>query len=518
MRGKIKPRSERGLRFPLSWKLSLALLTVAFLMVVFLFGYFGPHTTKSFLECSNGLIVLSRDALREMVRKSTSESKELLVSLIRHTMDSRRRYMMDLPLSLYGNDIGKIQQVVEQTDARRSSQLEKNVEILAEEMERRFLIEVDRRLESLGEKQASMGAAFAADIRRSNIILVSTVFLLLFLLLGLGLYRTIVHPLIQLRKSTQAVARGELQFDVPVRSRDEVGGLSIDFALMVDQLRDSREKIRNKNLELQELNRNLKTEVARKTHHLEQMLDDLRRTQKQLIHAEKMASIGTLAGGLAHEFNNLIGGIRGCATEALETEKDKNRRESLEVILRTANRANQITDKLLRFSKQRSVKMKFVDVTKILDEALVLIEPDARKRQVSIVRKIGQGIPFWADGDALHQVFLNLYTNALQAMPERGKLTVEAKTTDRELIMRISDTGVGIPANQIDHIFEPFFTTKDQESDPTLRGSGLGLSVSYSIIEAHAGTLEVESEVGRGTVFTIRLPITGEGSQKDYKE
>jgi signal transduction histidine kinase len=111
-----------------------------------------------------------------------------------------------------------------------------------------------------------------------------------------------------------------------------------------------------------------------------------------------------------------------------------------------------------------------------------------------------------ADGDALHQVFLNLYTNAVQAMPHGGELAIEAKRIDRELVIRIKDTGSGIPADQIDRIFEPFFTTKDQEPDPALRGSGLGLSVSYSIVEAHGGTLEVESEVNHGAVFTVRLP------------
>jgi signal transduction histidine kinase len=507
MTANLERNSNNNRTFPLGLKLTLALLMVAAVMILFLFGYFGPHAREGFLQRSDGLIRLSSDALGEMVKQNTTDSRDLLINLIRHTADSRRRHLMDLPLTLYEGEADRLRQALESTDLERSARLEKNVEILAHEMERRALAEVDQRLERLFREQTAMGSAFAGDIRRTYLFLAGTVFLALFGVLGFGLYRTVIFPLRQLRKGTQAVTRGDLEVEVPVRARDEVGGLSSDFAAMVRQLRESRESIRKKNLELEDLNRNLEAEVQRKTRHLEKTLDDLRRTQRQLIHAEKMASIGTLAGGVAHEFNNLIGGIRGCTQEALDTEADGDRRETLEVVLRAAHRAGEITDQLLRFSRQRAVKLTSVDVTATLEEALLLIEPDARKRGIAIERKIERGAPFLADSDALHQVFLNLYTNALQAMPEGGTLFVESHMTDRHMEVRITDTGAGIPAAHMDRIFEPFFTTKDQDPDPALRGSGLGLSVSYSILEAHGGSLEADSAVDRGASFLIRLPL-----------
>jgi len=488
-------------------KLTAVLLVAATLMAIFLYGYFGPRADESFTDRTDTLIEQSRDALGRMVLQHTADSKSLLVNLIRHTTDARRRHMKDLPLSLYAGDVEQIRQAVEETDAAMSRRLEDNVGILAREMEQRSLREVKRRIDKLAEEQTVLGTAFASDIRRAYLNLNGAVFAALVLMFGFGLYRTVVRPVRQLRQGTRAVARGELDVEVPVRSADEVGGLAADFGVMVRQLRQSRREIDGKNRELRELNLNLEAEVNRKTRHLERALDDLQRAQKQLIHAEKMASIGTLAGGVAHEFNNLMGGIRGCAAETLETEANAERRETLEVILRAADRASEITDQLLRFSRQRAGKIEPRDVGAIIEDALTLIEPDAHKRAVTVVRRIEAGAPVPVDGDGLHQVLLNLCNNALHAMPGGGELTIEARQTPREMVIAVTDTGVGIGADQIDHIFEPFFTTKDQDPDPASRGAGLGLSVSYSIVEAHGGTIEVGSVPGQGATFTITLPI-----------
>ncbi len=500
---------------PLAVKLAVILGIAALLMALFLFGYFGPLTATTFQDRTSSLIDMSHDALSRMVLSITTDSKNLLIDLIGHTADARRRQLMDLPLSLYAGDMEKIRNAVQETDAEMSRRLLGNVEILAGEMERRLLDDVRTRMATLNLEQKAMGTVFASEVRRAYLVLAGAVFGALFVMLGLGLYRTVVHPLRQLRRGTRAVASGNLDVSVPVRSRDEVGGLAADFGSMVRQLKESREDIRRKNRELQELNLNLEAEVGRKTSHLKKTLEDLRRAQKQLIHAEKMASIGTLAGGVAHEFNNLIGGIRGCAAEALEMEKDSAQKENLNVILRATRRAGEITDQLLRFSRQLASKMRLTDVARIIEEALDLVEPEAHKRGVAVTRRMAACPPFFVDGDALHQVFLNLCTNAIHAMPEGGELTVRSRSEGGDLEITIADTGQGIPAEHIDRIFEPFFTTKDQEADPSRRGVGLGLSVTYSIVEAHGGSLDVASEIGRGTTFSMKLPMRSEGEEEN---
>src|SRR5690606_23081858 len=155
-------------------------------------------------------------------------------------------------------------------------------------------------------------------------------------------------------------------------------------------------------------NDTLAREVARKTEHLERALEDLRRTQRGLVHAAKMASVGTLAGGIAHEFNNVIGGIRGCAVEALEDETDPERRETLEVIVRAASRGATITEQLLRFARQRVQRIEQIDVAAVLGESLRLAEPSARRAGVRLVTAIPDSLTARADAGALHQVFLNL--------------------------------------------------------------------------------------------------------------
>jgi two-component system NtrC family sensor kinase len=328
----------------------------------------------------------------------------------------------------------------------------------------------------------------------------------LVLFLGLGLYHAIVRPVRRLRQTTRAVQRGELSAEVAVHSGDEVGALAQDFVHMVDDLRASREEVQCKSRQLELLNEQLESEVDRKTRHLADTVEDLRRAQRELVHAAKMASVGTLAGGIAHEFNNVIGGIRGCASEALTDERDGERREPLEVILRAADRGTQVTRQLLRFSREPVGEKRPLDLETVLVEVLDLARMAARRGGVELEREIEGPLPLLADGGALHQVFLNLTTNAVQAMPEGGRLRVEAVREGEEVVCRVIDEGVGIPPEHLDRVFEPFFTTKGAAEDAVSRGTGLGLSVSYSIVEGHGGRIEVDSREGQGTCFTVRLP------------
>jgi two-component system NtrC family sensor kinase len=481
----------------LASKLALVLLLVAVAMVAFLLAYLGPQTTRAFLDKSDRLIDHSSDAMQHMALRHASRSSEVIVDLIRHTADSRRRMLTDLPLTLYSGDVERMRGAILARDAARSRQLQANTAVLTREMERRDLRQVDDHIDTLRTDQEALSRSLAAELQRSYLALSGIVILVLIVLLGLGLHFAIIRPIRLLHKATVAVACGDLSVSPrrnghgAVWSGDEVAALSAGFTAMVEQLRASRAEIEHKTSQLEDWNQDLQEEVERQS--------------GQLVHAAKMASVGTLAGGIAHEFNNLIGGIRGCAKEAQEAA---GAREPLDVILRATNRATQITQQLLRFAQKRIEKKSNVEVTRLLDEVLELIAPQARRQGVTLERRVDADLAVLGDGDALHQVFLNLVTNALQAMPDGGSLTVTALQVGDQIKVSIQDTGIGIATEDLEHVFEPFFTSRGDAGDPDGRGTGLGLSVSYGIVDAHQGTLDVTSTIGRGSIFTATIPIT----------
>jgi signal transduction histidine kinase len=255
---------------------------------------------------------------------------------------------------------------------------------------------------------------------------------------------------------------------------------------MTDQLRRSR-------ADVDAFHQGLEQQVAQKT--------------KELTHAAKMAAIGTLASGLAHEFHNLIGGIRGCAKEARNDAKDDDSKETLDVILRAADRATAIVDQLKRFAKQGQGARARVDLDRIANDAVLLLQPEARRRGVALTVAAAGPLPAIADEGELHQVLVNLVTNALQATPSGGRVTVHGEVDGAFVCVRVADTGSGIAAADLPRVFEPFFTTKADAPDPSQRGTGLGLSVSFGIAEAHGGSLSAESDLGRGSTFSLRIPL-----------
>jgi signal transduction histidine kinase len=478
--------SSRTLRMPLAVKLALILLLVAAAMVVFSLACVGPQTTRAFLSRSDLLIDQSNEGMRRMALRHASRSSEVITDLIHYTAESRRRMLTDLPLTLYADDIERMRGAILGRDAARSGQLEANVAVLTREMQERELRRVDGHIKTLRMDQQALSRSFADDLRRSHLTLSAIVVLVLIVLLGFGLHFAIIRPIRSLHAATIAVAQGDLSVSPPPRrgqGGDEVSALSSGFAAMVEQLRAQRAEIERQNKHLQE---------------------EVQRQSRQLVHAAKMASVGTLAGGIAHEFNNLIGGIRGCAKEALE-QADPEAREPLEVILRATDRATQITQQLLRFAQKRIEKKGQVQVTRLLEEVLELIAPQARRQRVAVECSIDADLVVLGDGDALHQVFLNLVTNALQAMPDGGSLKVTATRAGDDIRVEMEDTGVGIAAEDLEHVFEPFFTRKGDAGKP-VSGTGLGLSVSYGIIDAHQGRLEVTSTVGRGSTFAATIP------------
>ncbi|GAB4145672.1 MAG: hypothetical protein Fur0037_13620 [Planctomycetota bacterium] len=483
---------------------SLALLAVFLLTAAFLFGYVVPRTRADFVGECERLLDRSAASMREQASAEVEESCGVLVDVIRHTAAARRAALEDLPLGVYGGDVARIRRAIAAEDEERSERLTRNVKTLAQEMTRRSLSRIERHVRETRAEQQRLSASFGGRLSASVLALCAAALALQFTVLGFGLHRLVVRPAKALRSAMRRVAGGDLETEVATAARDEIGQLSRDFEVMVGQLRDSRR-------ELQRLNEDLEREVERKTSHLERALADLKAAQGRLVQAEKMASIGTLAGGIAHEFNNLIGGIRGCAAEARASERDEGRRETLDVIVRAADRAMAITSQLLRFSRSKVENRVAFDLAHVLEDALKLIEPETRRRRVVVERAIASPLPVRGDPDSLHQVFVNLCTNALFAVDDGGTIRVEAQKVGASVEVSVQDDGCGIDAADFDHLFEPFFSKRRPGAPP---GTGLGLSVSYGIVDAHGGSIAASSTPGRGTRIRVRLPSEPPGEAR----
>ncbi len=232
---------------------------------------------------------------------------------------------------------------------------------------------------------------------------------------------------------------------------------------------------------------------------------ELEATHHQLVQAEKIASLGRMAAGVAHEINNPLAGILIYAELlAREIEPDAVVRENVEVIINQTMRCQQIVNRLLDFSRQSLGQKKLLDINDILRGCVDLVRHQAFFHNIEIILQLTPGLPqIIGDAGQLQQVFTNLLLNAADAMSGSGRITISSRATWRAdgVVLRFTDTGCGIPREISDKIFEPFFTTK-----PPGKGTGLGLSIVYGVIQRHGGTIKADSAPGCGTTFTITLP------------
>jgi len=241
---------------------------------------------------------------------------------------------------------------------------------------------------------------------------------------------------------------------------------------------------------------------------------DKRQSELQLMQAEKMSSIGMLAAGVAHEINNPLTSVAGYSEALLRRLRDdrtlaedsrlKDFKKYLEVIIRESYRCKGIIDSLLSFSRKSEVAFGLVDLNSILTEVLELVRHKARNEKIEIREDLQSGLPLVrGDSSGLRQVFLNLTVNALQAIDGPGVIDIITTDSDEGMVIAtISDTGCGIQPSTLEQIWDPFFTTKEVG-----KGVGLGLAVSYNIIKRHGGDVSAESVPGKGSKFTVRLPL-----------
>ena len=240
----------------------------------------------------------------------------------------------------------------------------------------------------------------------------------------------------------------------------------------------------------------------------EKALRQLRKVQARLIQRERLAALGELSAGVAHEINNPLHIISGHAQMLLmDGGLDSEMEETLKIVEKQVERASRITNQLLNFSKRTEPEIVVLDINEALNNSFVLLKHQLAQESIKIVKQLhSEPVYLHADPAQLQQVFLNLITNASQSMPEGGTLIISTGVRDSDAEINFTDKGCGIPRKDLNRLFEPFFSTKE-------KGAGLGLSIVYGIIQAHKGSIKVKSKVGEGTTFTIKLPV----KKKDLK-
>ncbi|MGH7805033.1 MAG: two-component system sensor histidine kinase NtrB [Candidatus Binatia bacterium] len=228
---------------------------------------------------------------------------------------------------------------------------------------------------------------------------------------------------------------------------------------------------------------------------------EARAASERMRHSDKLSALGRLSAGLAHELRNPLNTLNVLTFAMRErSEVNASSRADLDVIHSEIQRMNLLLDQFLDFARPRRPRFERHRVEEIVVETVTLVAPEAGKRTIELETRLSPSTPHvWADGDQLKQVFLNLALNALQAMPEGGRLVVESAVTQGGVVVRFRDTGIGIPDEIRDRLFEPFCTSRTG-------GTGLGLAVALRIVDAHSGDLSVESEPGRGTTASVWLP------------
>jgi two-component system NtrC family sensor kinase len=302
--------------------------------------------------------------------------------------------------------------------------------------------------------------------------------------------RRISGPIQDMAHAARAVAQGDYSPKVHVSSGDEISYLAASFNTMTSKLAHAHQ-------ELLDWGEQLERKVEQRT-------AELKAAQQNLLRTAKLAAVGRLAAGVAHEINNPLTGVLTNSSLMLEDLADEDpRREELQTIVNETLRCRKIVKGLLDFARQTQPHMQALSINQVVEDILALVRNQANFRNLTIQTALDAALPpVMADGDQMRQVILNIVLNAADAMPQGGTLRItSAQEATGGVTLQIADTGKGIPDEIRDRLFEPFFTTKSS-------GTGLGLAIAYGIVEQHKGTLTVESVPGRGTTIVITLPVS----------
>ncbi len=420
--------------------------------------------------------------------------------------------------------------------------------------------------EKMDEKMDETAIASIATAKASYWCMIISSFICTTVGISVGfiISRNITKPLLELVDVTDIIAGGDLSQRAEITSNDEIGDLGTSFNYMTDEIqkRDeeiqvaneelrttneelessneelrstteeleaSNEELRTTTEEIEELNRTLEQKVLKRTEDLmasneelqstteeleasnEELRtsnEELETTQEKLVQKEKLAAIGQLASGVGHELRNPLGVIKNAAyyIKTKVGSDDPKLAKHLTIMEREINSSNRIISDLLGFSRTRLPSIAPSDVNQMVENAMEVVETP---ENILLVKEFDTALPkAMADADQMHQVFVNLSLNAVQAMGEGGQLKVKTRLAGDYVEVEFNDTGCGIPEENIKKLFDPFFSTK-------ARGVGLGLAVTHGIVERNKGKIEVESKVSEGTTFVVKLPIEKQLSEKE---
>ncbi len=351
----------------------------------------------------------------------------------------------------------------------------------------------DQVVGSLGVTLPSSYAISAETQSRWFFILIFTLGTAGTILVGYALAQNIARPILHLRSLSQSVASGDLNQESNLERTDEIGELADAFDQMTENLRQRTAEAER--LYAEAVQRNIELAATNKR---------LQETQLQLVQSEKLAAIGLLTAGIVHDVKNPLTVIKGTA-ELLQEESDlePDMRKALNLIREGAVKANKIISDLLTFARQAPPELKPQDLRETVQAAMRLTTYLTRQAKLRMYSELpDQPVITVYDAQQIEQVFINMITNAAHAVAEQGTLWVRLAQDGQYALASFEDTGCGIAPENISRIFDPFFTTK-----PEGQGTGLGLSVSYGIVASHGGRIEVRSEVGKGSTFTVYLPL-----------
>ena len=318
-------------------------------------------------------------------------------------------------------------------------------------------------------------------------------------LIPVFLSRFVHRPLEALKIGTERLASGDLGYQLPIRSHDELASVAVSFNTMSHELRDTH-------AELDAAARTLEHRVAVKTR-------ELNHAHEQMLRVEKMASIGKLAAVVAHEINNPLAGILIYAKLLKKkyahaaTEQDKEALSSLDLIEQESRRCGEIVRNLMTFARSTAMNCEPTDLNGVIGRCVKLVAHQLTLANVELQLDMAPDLPaVRCDGAQVEQVIVSLMMNAIDAMPTGGTLGIRSVrvTNSPEIQIQVQDNGVGIAPEVLPNLFEPFFTTKERG-----HGLGLGLAISRNIVERHHGRIEVTSEPGKGSVFIVKLPVSG---------